>query len=113
MLGFIAAHGLLEISAIIIAGAGGFVVANALLNPGSLSRSDAMAQQGRSAVRMAVACIPALVTAGCIEAFISPSHVPVWFKVVLGLTLGISFWFYLLLTGKATSGRDGSPLPSH
>jgi uncharacterized membrane protein SpoIIM required for sporulation len=102
MLEFIAAHGLLEISSIIVAGGGGFVVANALLNPGSYSRSDAMAQQGRSAVRMAVACVPALVTAGCIEAFISPSNFPVWFKVTLGLTLGISFWLYLLLTGKAT-----------
>jgi hypothetical protein len=50
---------------------------------------------------MAVACVPALVTAGCIEAFISPSHFSVWFKVALGLTLGGSFWLYLLLTGKA------------
>ncbi len=55
---FIAGHGILEISSIIIAGAGGFVLANALLNPGSYSRSDALAQQGRSAVRMAVACVP-------------------------------------------------------
>lgn len=100
VLAFIASHGVLEISAIILAGAGGFVIANALLNPGSYSRSDAMAQQGRSAVRMAVACVPALVTAGCIEAFISPSNFPIWFKVVLGLTLGISFWLYLLMTGK-------------
>jgi uncharacterized membrane protein SpoIIM required for sporulation len=100
MLEFIAAHGILEMSSFIIAGAGGFVVANALLNPGSHSRSDAIAQQGRSAVRMAVACVPALVTAGCIEAFISPANFPVWFKVVLGLTLGISFWLYLMLTGK-------------
>ena len=59
-----------------------------------------MAQEGRLAVRMAVACVPALVTAGCIEAFISPSNFPVWFKAVLGLTLGVSFWLYLLLTGK-------------
>jgi uncharacterized membrane protein SpoIIM required for sporulation len=101
LLEFIAGHGVLEISAIIVAGAGGFVVANALLNPGSYSRSDAMAQEGRSAVRMAVACVPALVTAGCIEAFISPSEAPMWFKMALGLTLGLSFWGYLLLTGKA------------
>jgi uncharacterized membrane protein SpoIIM required for sporulation len=98
---FIAGHGILEISSIIVAGAGGFVVANALLNPGSYSRSDAMAREGRSAVRMAVACVPALVTAGCIEAFISPSTFPFWFKITLGLTLGISFWLYLMLTGKA------------
>jgi hypothetical protein len=51
---------------------------------------------------MAVACVPSLVTAGCIEAFISPASFPIWFKVVLGLTLGISFWLYLLLTGKAS-----------
>src|SRR5471032_1105439 len=105
MLEFVAAHGLLEISAILVAGAGGYVMANALLNPGFHSRADALAQQGRSAVRMAVACMPALVIAGCIEAFISPSTFPVWFKVALGLTLGISFWLYLLFTGKPR-GRD-------
>jgi uncharacterized membrane protein SpoIIM required for sporulation len=100
VLAFIAGHGVLEISAIIVSGGAGLVLANALLNPGSYSRADALAQQGRSAVRMAVACIPALITAGCIEAFISPSHAPTWFKVALGLTLGISFWLYLLLKGK-------------
>ena len=101
LLEFISSHGVLEISSIILAGAGGFVIANALLNPGTYSRSDALAERGRSAVRMAVGCVPALVTAGCIEAFISPSHFPVWFKITLGLTLGVSFWLYLLVTGKA------------
>ena len=105
MLVFIAAHGLLEISAIVLAGAGGFVLANALLNPGAYSRSDALSLQGRPAVRMAVACVPALITSGCIEAFISPSNFPVWFKVVLGLTLGISFWLYLLVTGRRGQGQ--------
>jgi uncharacterized membrane protein SpoIIM required for sporulation len=76
------------------------VVAQALLNPGAYSRGDALAQQGRSAVRMAVACVPVLVIAGCIEAFISPSHLPVWFKITLGLLLGAIFWLYLLFTGK-------------
>jgi uncharacterized membrane protein SpoIIM required for sporulation len=105
---FIAGHGVLEISAIIVSGGAGLVVANALLNPGSYSRADALAQRGRSAVRMAVACVPALVTAGCIEGFLSPSHFPVPFKVVLGLTLGISFWLYLLLTGRTTPGEKAS-----
>ncbi len=100
LFGFIAGHGVLEISAIIVAGGAGLVVANALLNPGAHSRADALSQQGRSAVRMAVACIPALVTAGCIEAFVSPSAAPIWFKAALGLTLGLSFWGYLLLRGK-------------
>lgn len=104
VLEFIAGHGVLEISAIIIAGGGGFVLANTLLHPGSLSRRDALAKDGRKAVRMALACVPALITAGCIEAFISPSHLPVWLKVVLGLTLGGVYWLYLLFTGKPTLG---------
>jgi uncharacterized membrane protein SpoIIM required for sporulation len=108
---FIAGHGILEISSIIIAGAGGFVITNALLNPGSHSRSDALAEQGRLAVRMAVACVPSLVTAGCIEAFISPANFPVWFKAALGLTLGISYWLYLMLTGKKAENipSEGRP----
>jgi len=57
-----------------------------------------------------VACVPALVTAGCIEAFISPSHFAVWFKVALGLTLGVAFWLYLLFTGKA-SQKAPRPFP--
>jgi uncharacterized membrane protein SpoIIM required for sporulation len=97
---FIAGHGLLEISAIIVSGGAGFVVANALLNPGSWSRADALAVQGQAAVRMALASVPALVVAGTIEAFISPSTFPAWFKIVLGLMLGGLFWTYLLLTGR-------------
>ena len=100
LLEFIAGHGILEVSSILVSGAAGFVIANALLNPGCYSRADALSQQGRSAIRMVIACIPALITAGCIEAFISPSHAPVWFKVVLGLTLGLVFWLYLLFTGQ-------------
>ena len=64
---------------------------------------------------MAVACVPALVTAGCIEAFISPSHFAVWFKVALGLTLGASFWLYLLFKGKASQkalGGEANPFAS-
>jgi uncharacterized membrane protein SpoIIM required for sporulation len=97
---FVAGHGLLEISAIVISGGAGFVVANALLNPGPFLRRDALAQKGRSAVRMAIGCVPALVTAGCIEAFVSPSHAPVAVKVALGLLLGLVFWLYLLATGR-------------
>jgi hypothetical protein len=51
---------------------------------------------------MAIGCVPALVAAGCIEAFISPSHAPLAFKAALGLALGAVFWLYLLTVG----GRD-------
>ncbi|MCE0485069.1 MAG: stage II sporulation protein M [Methylacidiphilales bacterium] len=109
LLEFIASHGMLEISSIIVSGGAGFVVANALLNPGAYSRADALAYHGPQAVRMAVSCVPALITAGCIEAFISPSHFPIWFKVTLGLTLGLSYWLYLLFTGRGTVKAAPTP----
>jgi uncharacterized membrane protein SpoIIM required for sporulation len=111
LFGFIAGHGLLEISAIVLAGGAGFVLANALLNPGAWSRSDAMAQQGRAAVRIAVACVPALVIAGCIEAFVSPSNAPVWFKAALGLALGGAFWLYLLVWRRGAVPVKAVPSP--
>ena len=100
LLAFVASHGLLEISSIIVAGGAGFVLANAILHPGPYLRRDALAAQGRLAVRMVAGCLPALLVAGCIEAFISPSTLPTAAKVVLGLLMGALFWVYLLLTGR-------------
>lgn len=95
LMAFIVTHGFLEISAIILAGGAGFVVANALLQPGDYSRRDALSIQARAGVRMAVAAVPALIVAGCLEAFISPSTLPFAVKAVIGLAMGLSFWLYL------------------
>jgi hypothetical protein len=57
---------------------------------------------------MAIGCVPALVTAGCIEAFISPSHIAVGIKVALGIVLGVVFWLYLLATGGKDKRHRGS-----
>lgn len=97
---FVATHGFLEISAIIVAGGAGFVVANALLRPGDYSRRDALSVQARSAVRLAVAVVPALIISGCLEGFVSPSTLPLGIKIAIGLVMGGCFWLYLLGSGK-------------
>jgi uncharacterized membrane protein SpoIIM required for sporulation len=96
LLAFVATHGFLEISAIIVSGGAGFVVANALLRPGDYSRRDALSVQARSAVRLAVAAVPALIVSGCLEGFVSPSTLPVGIKIAIGLVMGGCFWLYLL-----------------
>ena len=108
LLAFVATHGLLEISAIIVSGGAGFVVANALLRPGSYSRRDALAVQARSAVRLAVAAVPALIISGCLEGFVSPSNLPIGIKVAIGLAMGGSFWLYLLGGGKRMTAGTSS-----
>src|SRR5439155_2459 len=52
LLTFVAGHGVLELSAIFIAGGAGLLVARALLAPGDLTRRDALVLAGRQAVRL-------------------------------------------------------------
>lgn len=99
---FVLPHGVIELTAIFIAGGSGLLLASALLAPGDLPRKDALVQRGRKAVRLILGCVPLLVVAGIIEGFISPSHIPGGLKFVFA---GISLMALLLylLSFKAGS----------
>ncbi|MBA3553875.1 MAG: stage II sporulation protein M [Gemmatimonadales bacterium] len=71
LLEFILGHGLLELFAIWVAGAAGFLLGRSVLVPGSLRRSDALVLSGRTAVRMVGGAAVMLVVAGTIEGFVS------------------------------------------
>lgn len=107
--GFVSAHGVLELPAIFIAGGGGFLMARGLLFPGSLPRREAVAHYGGKGVRLALGIIPLLFIAGVIEAFISPSSLPVAAKFLLAGALFGLLVLYLARAGKresAARGRD-------
>lgn len=74
LLEFVIGHGVLEIFAIWIAGAAGFVLGRAILTPGRLRRGDALVASGRQALPMVGACVVLLVLAGLIEGFLSASE---------------------------------------
>jgi uncharacterized membrane protein SpoIIM required for sporulation len=80
LLEFILGHGLLELFAIWVAGAAGFLLGGSLVSPGDLSRSDALVLSGRMAVRMVGAAAVLLVMAGLIEGFISAGEGDVTFR---------------------------------
>lgn len=71
LLEFIAGHGLLELFAIWVAGAAGFLLGRSVVAPGRLSRGDALVLSGRVAVRMVGGAALLLVVAGLIEGFVS------------------------------------------
>lgn len=71
--GFMAPHGVLELTAIVIAGGAGFLLAAALLIPGQRTRRRALVENGRRAIRLIAASTFLLVFAGAIEGFISPN----------------------------------------
>lgn len=74
LLEFIVGHGLLELFAIWVAGAAGFLLGRTLVAPGDLSRADALVLSGRVAVRMVGGAATLLVVAGLIEGFVSASQ---------------------------------------
>lgn len=70
---FVLSHGILELTAIWIAGGAGCMLGYTLLVPGRLSRADALTVAGKRAVRMLAFAVVCLFVAGIIEGFVSTS----------------------------------------
>ncbi len=101
---FVAPHGVLELPAIFIAGAAGFRIAQGLLFPGLLPRRESLARAGLEAVKLILGTIPILIIAGLIEAFVSPTGLPVPLKFSLAGAL-----FALLGAYLFGFSREGNP----
>jgi uncharacterized membrane protein SpoIIM required for sporulation len=96
LLGFVAAHGPAELSALVLAAQAGFVVGAALLDPGEWPRSAALASAGQEAARLLAVVVPVLALVALVEASISPSEaIPAGAKGVLGLGLAVAVWVFL------------------
>jgi uncharacterized membrane protein SpoIIM required for sporulation len=98
--GFIAAHGVIELSVIFIAGGAGLQLGWAIIRPGLLTRRAALVLATRRAMHLLLGCIPLLVIAGTIEGFISPAPLPIAFKLFVAVGSGILLYSYLLLAGR-------------
>lgn len=103
--GFVAAHAAIELSVIFFAGGAGLQLAWAVVRPGLLTRGTALRLAAQRAIVIILACIPLLIIAGLIEAFISPSDLPVWVKFAVSIGTGIALYSYLLGVG-----RDNKPV---
>lgn len=98
LLSFVAPHGVLELSAIFISGAGGLMLAKALLFPGPYRRVDALKMAAKPAFALFAGCIPLLLIAGTIEGFISPrTDVPPEAKYAISLATAICLILYLFI----------------
>ena len=97
---FMAAHGVIELSCIFMAGGAGLLIGSAMLMPGDLSRGEAMKTRGKEAVRLMMGVATLLVIAGLIEGFISPAPINPRIKFSIAAITGIALYSYLLLAGR-------------
>jgi uncharacterized membrane protein SpoIIM required for sporulation len=99
--GLILPHGLLELTAVFIAGGAGLRLGWTLIDPGDRPRAPALAAEGRRAVVIVVGLVAAFVVAGIIEGFVTGSALPTWVRVGIGVTVEAAFLGYLVLRGPA------------
>lgn len=93
--GFVSGHAVLELMAIFIAGGAGLIIGLALLVPGERTRRESLVERGTVAIRLMAGCIPLLVIAGCIEAFISPLPIHYGYRFAVSAATAIGLIAYL------------------
>jgi uncharacterized membrane protein SpoIIM required for sporulation/uncharacterized RDD family membrane protein YckC len=96
LLAFVAPHGVLELSAICIAGGAGLLIAAALVLPGQRTRRAALADNSRRAMRLITASTLFLIVAGSLEGMVSP--IPYWplsLKLIVSALTAIAIYVYL------------------
>ncbi|QPK63742.1 stage II sporulation protein M [Methylomonas sp. LL1] len=101
---FIVAHGVVELSVIIIAGAMGLQLGEALIRPGSRNRLQAFQATSIDAGKVLLAATPFLIFAGLIEGFVSPDQAfNLLQRGIIGICSGTIFWLIMLfgIPGKS------------
>jgi len=102
----IAPHGMLELTAVFVAGAAGLRIFWTWIVPGPRTRSRALAEEARALFTVAIGLVGVLAVSGLIEGFVTGSSLPWWLKIVIGAIALAGFWAYVLVLGRR-GVRDG------
>ncbi|MFD5323142.1 stage II sporulation protein M [Streptomyces sp. NPDC127092] len=106
-LGLILPHGLLELTAVFVAAGTGLRLGWTVVEPGPTTRRAALAQQGRAAIGMAIGLALVLFVSGLIEGFVTPSDLPTWARIAIGVVAELAFLAYVyVLGGRAARAGD-------
>lgn len=106
ILAFIAPHGVLELSAICIAGGGGLMIAKGILLPGDRTRRDALVENGKRAINLIAASSLLLLVAGTLEGLVSPRVWPLsWKLTISGVTALVMLGYLSLGRRDASNGK--------
>lgn len=97
---YILPHGFMELTAVFIAGAAGLRIFWAWVAPGARTRIQSLAVEGRSLMTVALGLVLVLFVSGLVEGFVTPSALPHWMRLGIGLLVLAGYWTYTLVLGR-------------
>jgi uncharacterized membrane protein SpoIIM required for sporulation len=103
--GLILPHGLLELTAVFVAAGVGLRLFWSWIEPGRRSRSQSLAHEGRTAITVSLGLVVVLFVSGLIEGFVTPSGLPTWARVGIGIVAELVFLGYVFTLGRAAYHR--------
>ncbi|MEU0685225.1 MULTISPECIES: stage II sporulation protein M [Streptomyces] len=108
-LGLVLPHGLLELTAVFVAAGTGLRLGWTVIDPGPRTRRTALAEEGRAALAMAIGLALVLFVSGAVEGFVTPSGLPTWARITVGVVAELAFLAYVYVLGgrAARAGATG------
>ncbi len=106
--GLILPHGLLELTAVFVAGGVGLRLFWSWIEPGQLSRAASMAREGRTAITVSLGLVVVLFVSGLIEGFVTPSPLPTWARISIGVLAEAVFFAYVFVLGRRAVERGAT-----
>jgi uncharacterized membrane protein SpoIIM required for sporulation len=105
---FIVAHGCVELTVMVLSGAAGAAVGEALIRPTTARRAQSFQQAALRTSKVLGACVVLLVGCGFIEGYISPNpDFPLWARIAIG----VGYWLFMVsmlrgyVFGRSRSGK--------
>ncbi|MDT5164519.1 MAG: hypothetical protein QOC88_1413 [Mycobacterium sp.] len=100
LFGLLLPHSLLELTAVLLAGAAGMRLGWSVIAPGDRPRGQVLAEQGRAVISVAVGLVVVLLVSGVIEAFVTPSALPTFIRIGIGVLAEAGFMTYVVYFGR-------------
>lgn len=99
-------HGLLELSAIFVAGGAGVHLGWTLIAPGDRTRTHALGEEGRRAGTVALAAAAMLFLSALIEAWVTPSSLPDVLRIGIGVVAFVGCIVIPFMRGRHLTAAD-------
>ncbi len=108
LLQYLLPHGLLELTAVFWAAGAGMLLFWRLLVPGTRTRGQALAEEGRAIFVNVLGLAITLFVSWLIEAFITPAPLPWPLKIGIGVLALAAFLFIALFVGRRAAQRGST-----